>query len=373
MDLFTRVSVINVNETPIVTGVAVVPPSNEDTTVIITAAQLLAASRDPDAGDALAVVNLTASSGTVVSSGIGLWSFTPAANDDSHVTFSFGVTDGTFTVPATATLDLTPVNDAPSVGALITDSTIAEDAAFSYALPAGTFADVDSANLALTTSALPAWLSFNTATRTFSGTPSNANVGTVNVTVTASDGALSVSDIFAITVTNVNDAPTVAVAIVDQAATQGAPFSFTLPAGTFADVDAGDTLTFSATGVPTWLTFNAATRTFSGTPGAANVGIVNISVTATDGAGASVSDAFAINVASGGTPPIIGTNGGNFLVGTAGNDIINALDGNDVVFGRKRVETGIGVFIELTLSVEIITNARANPLFCFRSALRNEL
>ncbi|MFO1359056.1 putative Ig domain-containing protein [Plasticicumulans sp.] len=47
--------------------------------------------------------------------------------------------------------------------------------------------------------------------------------------------------------------------------------SFQFASGTFADVDAGDVLTYSATlangdPLPTWLTFNAATRTFSGTP-----------------------------------------------------------------------------------------------------------
>ncbi|MCK7519847.1 MAG: putative Ig domain-containing protein [Ignavibacteriales bacterium] len=44
------------------------------------------------------------------------------------------------------------------------------------------------------------------------------------------------------------------------------PFCFQFAANTFADVDVGDTLTYSATGVPSWLTFNAGTRTFSGTP-----------------------------------------------------------------------------------------------------------
>ena len=46
---------------------------------------------------------------------------------------------------------------------------------------------------------------------------------------------------------------------------------------TFADTDTGDTLTYTATKsddseLPSWLSFDAATRTFSGTPTAATWG-----------------------------------------------------------------------------------------------------
>ncbi|WP_445223120.1 putative Ig domain-containing protein [Cellvibrio sp. OA-2007] len=58
--------------------------------------------------------------------------------------------------------------------------------------------------------ALPAWLSFDAVTRTFSGTPANADVGTVSIDVIASDGnGGTVTDTFVITVANTNDAPTV--------------------------------------------------------------------------------------------------------------------------------------------------------------------
>ena len=74
-----------------------------------------------------------------------------------------------------------------------------------------------------------------------------------------------------------------------------------LPAGTFTDVDAGDTLTYTATAadgsaLPAWLTFNAATRTFSGTPAAANVGTLGVKVSATDLGGLAASETFNIVV-----------------------------------------------------------------------------
>ena len=62
-----------------------------------------------------------------------------------------------------------------------------------------------------------------------------------------------------------------AVEIADQSTDEDAGFSFTVPATSFIDVDAGDSLTLSATladgsPLPAWLSFDAATQTFSGTP-----------------------------------------------------------------------------------------------------------
>ena len=97
-----------------------------------------------------------------------------------------------------------------------------------------------------------------------------------------------------------NNAPTVATEILDQTATTGAAFSYQVPADTFADADS-DTLTYTATladdtPLPAWLSFSAATRTFSGTPQAADVETVSVKVTASDGNSGSVSDTFDIVV-----------------------------------------------------------------------------
>ena len=115
-----------------------------------------------------------------------------------------------------------------------------------------------------------------------------------------------------------NNPPTVANAIQDQTATVGTALDYAFPADTFADTDAGDTLTYTATksddsALPAWLSFDAATRTFSGTPQAADVETVSVKVTASDGNGGSVSDTFdivvsaAANNAAMGAPTITGT------------------------------------------------------------------
>ena len=99
--------------------------------------------------------------------------------------------------------------------------------------------------------------------------------------------------------TATNTAPTVATVIPDQTATAATAFSYAFPDTTFSDADS-DTLTYTATkadgtALPSWLAFTASTRTFSGTPQAADVETVSVKVTASDGnGGASVSDTFAI-------------------------------------------------------------------------------
>ena len=74
---------------------------------------------------------------------------------------------------------------------------------------------------------------------------------------------------------------------------------YTVPDSTFIDDDGNNTLTYSAilsngNPLPTWLSFDPGTKTFSGTPtDAINL---NIKVTAIDSANVSVSCTFAINV-----------------------------------------------------------------------------
>ena len=75
-------------------------------------------------GPALTAVNLAISSGKgqLVSNPGGTWTYNPAANDDTSVTFSYAVSDGIAApVATTASLDITPVNDAPVVANAIAD------------------------------------------------------------------------------------------------------------------------------------------------------------------------------------------------------------------------------------------------------------
>jgi hypothetical protein len=110
-----------------------------------------------------------------------------------------------------------------------------------------------------------------------------------------------------VTVNNVNEAPVVAVPLVDQAAVLAQAFSYVVPTGAFTDVDAATTITYGATLASgaalstatgwTGLAFNASTRTFSGTATNATTGDIDVRVTASDGT-LSVYDDFHINAVS---------------------------------------------------------------------------
>ncbi len=81
--------------------------------------------------------------------------------------------------------------------ARLADQTATEDEPFSYTVPAFTDPDDDALTYAAAQSndgSLPGWLSFNTDTRTLSGTPEEADTpATLTISITASDGTESTS------------------------------------------------------------------------------------------------------------------------------------------------------------------------------------
>lgn len=208
------------------------------------------------------------------------------------------------------TLNVANINDAPEIGSVLTAQQATEDAPFVFTVPEQAFRDVDTGDvLALSAtlangSALPSWLQFNAATRTFFGTPGNDQVGSLTVRVTATDLAgAQASQELTIDVANTNDAPEVGAPITTQTVRVGQTVSWRLPDGAFVDIDAGDQLSYTATlengdPLPAGLSFDADSRTFSGTLSTA--GRVEVLVTATDQAGAKAAQVFAFEAVAGG-------------------------------------------------------------------------
>ncbi|MFT3891575.1 MAG: putative Ig domain-containing protein [Anaerolineales bacterium] len=261
---------------------------------------------------------------TDINNALGTLTFDPIVNYYGSAVLTFTTNDlgntgigGTLIDTDAVNITINNVNDAPFVANAIPDQNATEDMVFNFQFAANTFSDPDvSDNISYSAQrsgggALPAWLSFDPVTRTFSGTPANGDVGMLSIDVIADDGnGGTVTDAFNITVTNVNNPPTIANPIPDQNATEDAAFNFQFAANTFSDPDVGETLTYSVqlaggSPLPAWLSFNAATRTFSGTPLNSDVGIVSIDVIANDGNGRTVTEAFDIVIANTNDAPVI--------------------------------------------------------------------
>ncbi|WP_173977550.1 DUF4347 domain-containing protein, partial [Magnetospirillum sp. LM-5] len=201
-------------------------------------------------------------------------------------------------------------NLAPAVSSPLSDQSATAYSAFSWQFAEDSFRDPEGAVMTYSAaqadgSALPAWLSFDAASRTFSGTPTNADAGTVSIRISADDGSLGVgSDLIDLTVAAVNRAPTLANPLLDQLVMAGTAHSYAFAANSFSDPD-GDTLTYSATqaggaALPGWLSFNPTTRTLSGTAPLTAAGSgFTIRVIANDGQGHTVSDDLTLSVISG--------------------------------------------------------------------------
>ena len=104
-----------VNDAPTTTPVTLNSIAEDSGTRLITQAELLANISDIDGG-ALTVsgLSIATGNGTLVDNGDGTWSYTPATNDNSGVSFNYTISDTTNNnLAGNATLDITPVNDDP--------------------------------------------------------------------------------------------------------------------------------------------------------------------------------------------------------------------------------------------------------------------
>ncbi|MBW4471867.1 MAG: DUF4347 domain-containing protein [Stenomitos rutilans HA7619-LM2] len=326
------------------------------------------------AGETSKVITVNASGDTTVESDEG---FTVTLSSPTGgATLTTATASGTIQNDDTASSG----NTAPTLNSAnaVPDLTAAGKQAFSYTVDANAFTDADGDTLSYTAtlgdgSSLPTWLTFNSTTRTFSGTPTNANAGTLTIDLTASDGnGGSSKDTFTLTVNAAtNQSPTLnsAYTIPDLTTTATNPFSYTVNPKTFADPD-GDTLTYQATledgsSLPSWLTFNAATGTFSGTPTSASAGTSTIVLSASDGNGGTIKDTFTLTVQPliPSTPSsstlngtdlsetlvgkttanqIYGWGGQDLLTGGADQDQLYGGDGNDRLWGHAGNDTLYG-------------------------------
>ncbi|MFN8518019.1 MAG: putative Ig domain-containing protein [Chloroflexota bacterium] len=244
----------------------------------------------------------------------------PARADIGQSTLLITVTDSAG-MPAQTFLALRVerVNHPPTVVKAIPEQKAIQDQEFSFTFDRDTFSEPDSDDSLVYDAtqkggdALPPWLQFARSDRTFRGVPRDADVGTLVITITATDKAgASASTDFALRIVNVNDPPSLVSRLPDQTVTQDQPFVLTISEDAFtdADIDTGDSLSLRAVGpdggdLPVWLSFDPATRTFSGLPRDADAGKTVITVVATDSVGEEAAGSFTLTVEDVNDPPVV--------------------------------------------------------------------
>ena len=299
------VNVTAVNDAPVANADTLA--ATEDTAVTYTAAQLVGNDTDVD-GDTLSIASVSSGTGgTAVLNANGTVTYTPAANFHGAASFTYTVSDGTATSnPATVTVNVTAVNDAPVANADTLATT--EDTAVTYtaAQLVGNDTDVDGDTLTIASvSSGTGGTAVLNANGTVTFTPAANFHGAASFTYTVSDGtATSNPATVTVNVTAVNDAP---VANADTlAATEDTAVTYTAAqlVGNDTDVD-GDTLTIasvsSGTGGTAVLNANG-TVTF--TPAANFHGAASFTYTVSDGTATSNPATVTVNVTAVNDAPV---------------------------------------------------------------------
>ena len=221
---------------------------------------------------------------------------TPASGQTGTATITVTVNDGSLTAVDTFVVTVTAANTPPTISS-IADQTINEDTgtgALSFTIGD---AETPVGNLTLSkassnTGLVPLnniVLGGSGANRTVTVTPVANGNGTATITVNVSDGQYTASSSFVLTVTAVNDAPTIT-SIANQSTTVGTsvgPISFTVGDAETAATSlslAGDSS--NPTLVPNGnIVFggSGSNRTVTVTPAAGQTGSSTITVTVSDG------------------------------------------------------------------------------------------
>lgn len=189
---------------------------DEDTTLTVGAATgLLLNDSDIDGNPLTAVVGNAPANGTVSISANGAYTYRPAANFNGTDSFTYRAYDGqAYSAPATVTITVKPVNDAPV--AIANTGTVAEDTTLTVGAPGllGNDTDVDGGALMASVVQAPSSGSVTVnADGSYTYRPVADFNGTDSFTYRAYDGQeYSAAATVTITVTPVNDAP---VAVTD--------------------------------------------------------------------------------------------------------------------------------------------------------------
>lgn len=307
------VTVTAVNDVPTITSISNQTISEDSSTGSIA----FTVDDEETAAASLTVTAISNNTGLVPSSNIALSGtganrtvvVTPSPNQSGSATVTLTVSDGESSADESFVLTVNSVNDAPTITA-VSDQTIDEDSVTNSL--SFTIGDTETlaSNLTVTSSSsnttlVPSnniSLSGSDANRSVIVTPASNENGSATITLTVSDGQLSSSETFVVTVNSVNDLPTIT-SISNQSIKQNeatGSLSFTV-----GDVETtAASLTLSGSSNNTTLVPNSsivfsgsgANRNVEITPASNQSGTATITIIVTDGNGGTQSTSFVLTV-----------------------------------------------------------------------------
>jgi PKD repeat protein len=196
--------------------------------------------------------------------------WTPSYTQAGTYSVTFRASDGNAQDSETITITVNNTNRAPVLAA-IGNKSVNENSTLSFSINA---TDADGDTITYSAQDLPSGAAF--AGRIFSWTPGYTQAGTYEVNFIASDGQAQDSEEITITVNNVNQAP-----ILSPIGNKSAFANDLLAFSVSATESDGDTITYSATGLPSGATFTS--QSFIWTPTPSQVGTYTVTFIASDG------------------------------------------------------------------------------------------
>jgi len=267
-----------------------VGPATQD---ILFTSQIIAI--DENKEDALVFSFVEAPVGIEINSSNGLIRWTPTNDDVGVHTLTVRVSDGIFTINRSYTLEVLNVNDPPSILSLpIGNAT--EDIPYSYQVDA---IDIDADDIEFILEQSPQGMSINLSSGFISWLPTNDDVGTHNINITATDGELLDEQNFILTVVNVNDLPVI-ISLPVTSIEQDMPYVYPVIA---IDVDS-PILNYWVVDTPPGMSINRLTGNITWLPRNEDVGIHNITVKVSDETD-NITQQFALEVININDAPVI--------------------------------------------------------------------
>lgn len=241
--------------------------------------------------------------GASIDSTTGLLEWLPGYDQSGSYDMTLNISDGQYTDNKPYRVVVTHVNRPPTLD-LILPSSVDENQPLNFII-AGKDPDIeDKDQLTYAATDLPEGAAFDPATRTFSWTPTFEQSGAYPLEFSVTDpSGLDARQKMLITVNHVNRAPSLQ-AISAQSINENEPLTVQLE-GNDADTEDAGKLVYGISDIPASAQIDAATGSFTWTPGFDQSGSYSLTATVEDSEGLTDSKSFTVTVNHVNRPPVI--------------------------------------------------------------------